>query len=127
MPHTIESPGIYPESLGQIAELALAKKAETVVGIDVRGLTSIADYFLICSADTEPQIKAIVDSIRRGTPHKPWHLEGYENSAWVLLDYIDVVVHVFKTEEREYYGLEKLWADAPLIPFEDEAPETTPE
>lgn len=81
MPHTIESPGIYPESLGQIAELALAKKAETVVGIDVRGLTSIADYFLICSADTEPQIKAIVDSIRRGTPHKPWHLEGYENSA----------------------------------------------
>ena len=54
-------------------------------------------------------------------------MEGYENSAWVLLDYIDVVVHVFKTEEREYYGLEKLWADAPLIPFEDEAPETTPE
>jgi len=125
--HTIESPEAYPESLGQIAELALSKKADTVVGIDVRGLTSVADYFLICSADTEPQIKAIVDNIRRGTPHKPWHLEGYENSSWVLLDYIDVVVHVFKTEERDYYGLEKLWADAPTIPFEDEAPEATPE
>ncbi len=116
-----------PDTLGLIADLALQKKADTVVGIDVRGLTSVADFFLICSADTEPQIKAIVDHIRRGTPHKPWHLEGYDNLSWVLLDYIDVVVHVFKTQEREYYGLEKLWADAPSIPFEDETPKTTPE
>lgn len=127
MSNSTDSPNSIPELLTQIAELALTKKAETVVGIDVRGLTGITDFFLICSADTEPQIKAIVDSIRRGTPHKPWHLEGYENSAWVLLDYIDVVVHVFKTEERCYYGLEKLWADAPTIPFEDETPKTTTE
>jgi ribosome-associated protein len=93
----------------------------------VRGLTSFVDYFLICSADTEPQVKAIADNIRRGTPSKPWHLEGYEHSRWVLLDYIDVLVHVFRSEEREYYSLEKLWADAPTIPFEDERPETKSE
>ncbi|MBT3300338.1 MAG: ribosome silencing factor [Candidatus Marinimicrobia bacterium] len=113
--------------LSEIAELALAKKANEVIGIDVRGLTSFVDYFLICSADTEPQVKAIADNIRRGTPSKPWHLEGYEHSRWVLLDYIDVLVHVFRSEEREYYSLEKLWADAPTIPFEDERPETKSE
>jgi ribosome-associated protein len=116
-----------PKILSEIAELALAKKANEVIGIDVRGLTSFVDYFLICSADTEPQVKAIADNIRRGTPSKPWHLEGYEHSRWVLLDYIDVLVHVFRSEEREYYSLEKLWADAPTIPFEDERPETKSE
>ena len=59
------------------------------------------------------KIKAICDNIRRGTPHKPWHIEGYEKLSWVLMDYVDVLVHVFRTEEREYYNLEKLWDDAP--------------
>ena len=111
--------------LDHIADLALEKKANGVVSLDVRGLSSITDHYLICSADTEPQVKAIADNIRRGTPDKPWHLEGYEKLKWVLLDYVDLVVHVFRSEERSYYNLEKLWADAPIMEFSDEDTEKT--
>jgi|TARA_B100001013_G_scaffold308760_1_gene212856 ribosome-associated protein len=103
----------------QIAGHALEKKAEGIISLDVNELTSLTDFFLICSADTEPQIKAICDNIRKGTYSKPWHIEGYEKLHWVLIDYIDVVVHVFRTTEREYYSLEKLWADAPRREFTD--------
>ena len=101
------------ELVQNIVDCALEKKAEKLLVLDVYNLTTLADYFIICSANTEPQIKAICDNIRRGTPHKPWHIEGYEKLSWVLLDYVDVLVHVFRTEEREYYNLEKLWDDAP--------------
>jgi len=101
----------------QIAEQALEKKAEDIISLDLNELTSLTDFFLICSADTEPQIKAICDNIRKGINSKPSHIEGYEKLHWVLLDYIDVVVHVFRTTEREYYSLEKLWADAPQREF----------
>ena len=103
----------------QIAEQALEKKAEGVISLDLIELTSLTDYFVICSANTEPQIKAICDNILKGTIYKPWHIEGYEKLHWVLIDYIDVVVHVFRTTEREYYNLEKLWADAPRMEFTD--------
>ena len=99
--------------LDAIIEKALEKKASDIIVLNVKSLTSITDYFIICSASTKPQIKAICDNIRKGTPSKPWHIEGYEKLSWVLLDYVDVLVHVFKTEEREYYNLEKLWDDAP--------------
>ena len=99
--------------LDAIIEKALDKKASDLIVLNVKSLTSITDYFLICSANSEPQIKAICDNIRKGTPHKPFHIEGYEKLSWVLLDYIDIIVHVFKTEERKYYNIEKLWADAP--------------
>ena len=103
-----------------IGKLALSKKAEKVISIDVRELTSITDFFLICSANTEIQVKAIADAIRRGTPHKPLRLEGYENQRWILLDYVDVIAHIFKTNERNYYNLDKLWADAPLYKIVDD-------
>ena len=105
--------------LDAIIEKALEKKASDLIVLNVKSLTSITDYFLICSASTEPQIKAICDNIRKGTPHKPFHIEGYEKLSWVLLDYIDVIVHVFKTEERKYYNIEKLWADAPKKEYKD--------
>ena len=73
----------------------------------------VAKYIEVTHTQGALKIKAICDNIRKGTPSKPWHIEGYENLSWVLLDYIDVLVHVFKTEEREYYNLEKLWDDAP--------------
>ena len=111
--------------LKQIVNLAQEKKAVQLVAMDVRGLSSITDYFVICSGDSEPQVKAIADNIRKGTPKKPNHLEGYENLNWVLLDYFDVVVHVFGKDDRDYYNIEKLWADAPITEFTDEAPETT--
>ena len=78
--------------LKQIVNLAQEKKAVQLVAMDVRGLSSITDYFVICSGDSEPQVKAIADNIRKGTPKKPNHLEGYENLNWVLMDYFDVVV-----------------------------------
>lgn len=106
--------------LNHIAELALQKKAANVISLDIRNLSSVTNHYLICSADTEPQVKAIADNIRKGTLEKPWHLEGYEKLKWVLLDYVDVIVHVFRSEERYYYNLERLWADAPKIKFFDE-------
>ena len=111
--------------LKQILDLAFEKKAVELVAMDVRGLSSVTDFFIICSGDSEPQVKAITDNIRRGTPQKPHHLEGYENLNWVLLDYFDIVVHVFGKDERDYYNIEKLWADAPMTEFNHEAPETT--
>ena len=82
-------------------------------------MTSITDHFVICSAVTDIQVKAITDSIRKGTDSKPWRIEGYEQLNWVLLDYVDVVVHIFKSSEREYYQLERLWADAQLTEYSD--------
>ena len=76
--------------LKQILDLALEKKASNIVALDVRGLSSLTDFFVICNGESEPQVKAITDNIRKGTDHKPRHLEGYENQNWVLLDYFDV-------------------------------------
>ena len=103
-----------------IGKLTLTKKAENVLSIDVRKISSSADYFIICSAETGIQVSAIANAVRKGTPTKPWHIEGLNNQNWVLLDYIDVVLHVFKTETREFYSLEKLWADAPTVEIIDE-------
>ena len=113
MPNKTKNKNPSIELVDKIVECALKKKAENLVVLDVYNLTTLSDYFVVCSANSEPQIKAICDSVRRGTPHKPWHIEGYEKLSWVLLDYVDVLVHVFKNEEREYYNLEKLWNDAP--------------
>ena len=103
-----------------IAQFALDKKAENVVSLNVKKLTNITDEFVICSSDTNIQVKAIADSIRKNTDHKPVRIEGYEHLNWVLLDYIDVIVHVFKTSERNYYNIEKLWGDATIREFNDE-------
>lgn len=111
--------------LKQIINLALEKKAASLISLDVRGLSSFTDFFVICSGDSEPQVKAIADNIRKGTPHKPKHLEGYENQNWILLDYFDIVVHVFKRDQREYYALERLWADAPTKEFNNESNKIT--
>ena len=103
-----------------IAQLAIDKKADKVIGVNLKGLNSIADHFIICSADTDVQIKAIADGIRKNTTNKPLRIEGYEKMNWIILDYIDVVVHIFKTFERDYYNLEKLWGDAKITKYEDD-------
>tara|TARA_B100001996_G_scaffold382086_1_gene373001 strand:- start:98 stop:481 length:384 start_codon:yes stop_codon:yes gene_type:complete len=104
----------------QIVDLALEKKAVDIISLDLRGLSSVSDYYLICSADSEPQVKAISDHIKNKTVIKPFHLEGYEQFRWVLLDYGEIMVHIFRTKDREYYKLEKLWADAKLLRYSDE-------
>tara|TARA_B100001250_G_scaffold286327_1_gene248322 strand:- start:43 stop:411 length:369 start_codon:yes stop_codon:yes gene_type:complete len=106
--------------LSQILDLAIDKKAGRIVIFDVRGLSSLTDFFMVCHGNSEAQVKAIVDNIRKGTENKPRHLEGYENQNWILLDYFDIVVHVFKKDERDYYELERLWADAPMKEINDE-------
>ena len=106
--------------LSQILDLAIDKKAGRIVIFDVRSLSSLTDFFMVCHGNSEAQVKAIVDNIRKGTENKPRHVEGYENQNWILLDYFDIVVHVFKKDERDYYELERLWADAPMKEINDE-------
>ena len=106
--------------LSQILDLAIDKKAGRIVIFDVRGLSSLTDFFMVCHGNSEAQVKAIVDNISKGTENKPRHLQGYENQNWILLDYFDIVVHVFKKDERDYYELERLWADAPIKEINDE-------
>jgi ribosome-associated protein len=99
------------------AEASLEKKGENVIVLDLRDLTSTTDFFVICSGRSDVHIKAIADNVvdvLKSKGVRVWHKEGYESRRWVLLDYVDVVVHVFRPETREYYALERLWADAPL-------------
>ena len=100
----------------EAGRLALEKKASDVVLLDLRELTSVCDAFLVASADSEPQIKAVVEHVKKGLQTRgqtPWHIEGLENRRWVVLDYVDFVVHVFRKDTREVYLLERLWGDAP--------------
>ncbi len=108
------------------AELALTKKAENVISMDLRGLTSTCDFFVICNGTSGIQVAAIASAIKDGLTEegeKPWHIEGYAGKRWILLDCVDVVVHVFDVPTRDYYQLERLWGDAKLQIFEDEQPD----
>jgi ribosome-associated protein len=105
-----------------IAQLTLTKKAEDIIILDLRKLTSITDYFVICSGQTDMQARAIADAVVEGLLPKrvkPWHREGYEVGSWVLLDFVDVVAHIFQQETRDYYRLEELWGDAPAVIVSD--------
>lgn len=108
----------------RIGELIFNKKGYDVKIIDLQNIASFADYFVICSADSDTQVKAIADEIDKNLKDdgiKCWHKEGLNALTWVLLDYVDVVVHIFKKESREFYNIEKLWGDAPSYDFEDPA------
>jgi ribosome-associated protein len=106
----------------RITDLIFDKKGYDVKILDLRNLTTISDYFVICTADSDTQVKAVadaIDKVLRDEGIHLWHKEGYQALSWVLLDYVDVVVHVFKKEIREYYNIEKLWGDAPVFDIED--------
>ena len=110
------------EFADQITELIFSKKGYDVLIMDLRDLASFTDYFIICSADSEVQVKAVADEIDKDLRDKGikcWHREGYLGLTWVLLDYVDVVVHIFKKDAREFYSLEKLWGDAPTDKVQD--------
>jgi ribosome-associated protein len=103
------------------ARAAAEKQGERIAVLDVRELIVITDYFVIASGGTERQVRTIVDEVEkalRDHGEKPARREGREEGRWVLLDYIDIVVHVFAPEERDYYDLERLWRDAPVIEWE---------
>lgn len=110
------------EKLKLIIRAAEDKKAEDITVLDLKNLSSIADYFIICTAVTNTQVRAVVDHIEESLGKKGLHparIEGYTVSEWVLMDYIDVIVHVFQPEVREYYALERLWIDAPRIEIDE--------
>lgn len=95
------------------------KKGNEIVRLDLRNIfSSVSDYFVICHADSGTQVKAIADSVEeeifKATQQNPWRKEGFENAEWIVLDYIDVVIHIFKTDKREFYGVEDLWGDAEI-------------
>jgi ribosome-associated protein len=103
------------------ARAALDRKALDLVVLDVRGLSSVADYFLLCSGRSTTHVSSIVDGIRevmKAADVRPLHAEGAPESGWMLLDYGDVLVHVFLEDTRVYYALERLWGDAPSVPME---------
>jgi len=97
------------------SELVFTKKGYDVVIMDLRKVADMTDFFVICTADSDIQVKAITDAIVDGLREegeKPYHLEGTQELSWVLIDYVDVVVHVFLKETRSFYNIEKLWGDA---------------
>ncbi len=103
------------------AHAALEKKAIDLAVLDLQGLSSVADYFLVCSARSTPQADTIAEAIRgalRVKGVRPRHNEGSAESGWLLLDYGDVVMHVFLEETRGFYALDRLWGDAPLVSVE---------
>ena len=112
----------------KVSELAvtgiLEKKGHDIVVLDLKGIDgAICDYFVICHGTSRPQVEAIMDSvdwtIKKETGQNPFHVEGTQNAEWVLVDYVDVVVHIFIEEKRQFYKLESLWADAPKQVIED--------
>jgi len=106
-----------------IAQQVFIKKGFDVIVMDLRKIASFADYFVICSADSDVQVKAIADQIDESLSKegfKCWHKEGFKALSWVLLDYVDVVVHIFRKDARSFYNLEKLWGDAPTEKVIDE-------
>ncbi|MGH7741615.1 MAG: ribosome silencing factor [Candidatus Eiseniibacteriota bacterium] len=101
--------------LRSAAAAALSKKATDLVALDLRDLEGVSDYFLICSAASDVQVKAVAEAIEeklRAAGERPWHVEGLQGRRWVLLDYVQMVVHVFHEKTRDYYMLDRLWGDA---------------
>lgn len=117
------TPILSDELAETIIDGILEKKGEEIVKIDLHEIEgAVTNFFIICQANSTTQVAAIKDSIedmvRKKLGEKPWHIEGTSNLEWVLLDYVDVVAHVFLPEKREYFNLEGLWADAEISEIE---------
>jgi ribosome-associated protein len=110
--------GLPPGELAkEIARYALEKKAHDVLELDMRGLVGYTDFFVICTGNTDRQVKAIHDAVLAGCKHDygllPRRVEGQASAQWILMDYLDAVVHIFTPATREFYRLEQLWGEAP--------------
>jgi len=114
----LSTPQLTPDQLAEaIAEQAAEKKAGDIVVLDLRGVLGYTDLFVICTGNTDRQVKAIHDGIHQALKQEhgllPRRVEGLSESRWVLMDYLDVVVHVFTPETRDFYRLEQLWGEVP--------------
>ena len=110
------------------AELGREKKGEDILVLDLRKFSIGCDYFVIMTGTSEPHVRAlsewVEEELARRLNARPWHREGTQNARWILLDYVDCVVHVFHAETRQFYLLERLWGDAPKQPFGGQPRET---
>lgn len=116
------APGDIPGPVRRAVELAHERKARSVVVLDLRGISSATDFFVIASGRSDTQVKAIADNVieeMKVEGHRAAHVEGLTGGRWVLVDYIDFVVHVFHPQARDFYQLENLWGDAPRWAAED--------
>ena len=106
----------------KICKAASDKKAAGIITMDMRGVMFSTDYFVVCNAPTATQVRAIADNIVDELAKVEIHIghrEGYNEGEWILLDYGDVVAHIFKDENRDYYALEKLWGDTEIVKYEE--------
>jgi len=106
----------------RISELMLDKKALDIIIIDVRKITTLTDFFVVCTSESEPQTRAITDHINltmKKEGSESWHIEGYQHLDWVLVDFVNIVAHIFSKETREYYEFERLWADGVITTVQD--------
>jgi ribosome-associated protein len=111
--------------VGKAVRAALDKKAGDVVVLDLRDTPAFTDFFILCSGQSQRQVKAIADGVEdalRTAKIRPSHVEGYERAEWVLMDYFSFIVHVFTPQTRTFYSLERLWGDAERIEISDEEP-----
>ncbi|TVQ10797.1 MAG: ribosome silencing factor [Balneolaceae bacterium] len=106
-----------------IAKALSGKKGENIVMLDLRKITTMADHFILCSGLSENHIKTLADEVidvcREEIGERPWRKEGLDTKRWVVLDFVDVVVHIFREETRNYYGIERMWSDAAVTRYED--------
>jgi ribosome-associated protein len=106
-----------------IGEALLEKKAENIRLFDVRKITTLTDYFVICHGSSDTQVKALGDNVlehvKKNCGEYVWKKEGQNSSRWIVLDYVNVVVHIFQKDMREYYGIEKMWNDAEISAIAD--------
>ena len=110
-----------PTQLLSAVAAAEGRKAEDLVVLDLRTAAGFTDFFLICSGTNPRQIRAIADAVMESLAEaggKPAHVEGYERSEWILIDYFDFIVHIFAPETRVFYGLERLWGSAERVPIQ---------
>lgn len=113
---------LQPKALAKrIIKLIWAKKADDIVLLDLKKLSSVTDYFIICTVASDVQARVIADTVIEGLKGKTEisHVEGYESARWILIDCFEVVLHVFRPEVRSFYGLERLWGDAPREAYPD--------
>ena len=113
-------PDQLPESVVRAAESALDRKASDVIALDLRGVSSATDYFVLATGNSDIQVRAIAESVMEALKIqgvRPLHVEGLDRARWVLLDFVDFVVHIFHPQAREFYQLERLWGDAPVQAF----------
>lgn len=109
-----------------IVDALTDKKALDIVVMDLREVSDASDYFVVCTGTSEPHVRALANDlvgVLREAKQRPWHVEGTETLRWVLVDLVDIVVHIFRQEARDFYALERLWGDAETLHLDDESAE----